>query len=125
MCVQGCYIGGTYYAGSKVEPQNPCEKCAPASSTTTWTPFGNGSGCGPPGAICHSGTCTSGCYIGGVYYAPSMADPTNSCGECAPASSTSAWTSLADGTACGRGGTCKGGTCTPATGTGSGTGSGA
>ena len=53
----------------------------------------------------------SGCEIGGTAYADGAANPANACQSCRPASSTTAWTNAQDGTGCGNGQFCGGGTC--------------
>jgi len=64
------------------------------------------------------GTCThtlaaNNCLIGGACYASGGANPTNSCQQCTPATSTSNWTSKSNGTACNDGNACtKGDVCT-------------
>jgi MYXO-CTERM domain-containing protein len=60
---------------------------------------------------------TSGCVIGGTSYAAGIANPTNACQVCAPASSTTAWSNAAGGTTCNDGNpltkndVCTGGGC--------------
>ncbi len=51
------------------------------------------------------------CTIDGVPLRSGDADPTDACRVCDPAVSSSAWTPLADGAACGAGGVCAGGAC--------------
>jgi RHS repeat-associated protein len=64
------------------------------------------------------GTCThtlaaNNCVIGGACYASGAVNPTNSCQQCTPATSTSNWTSKSNGTACSDGNACtKGDVCT-------------
>jgi hypothetical protein len=64
------------------------------------------------------GTCThtlaaNNCLIGGACYASGGLNPTNSCQQCTPATSTSNWTSKSNGTACNDGNACtKGDVCT-------------
>src|SRR5215510_12458828 len=51
------------------------------------------------------------CVIGGASHPAGSQDPANTCQECNPGVSTSAWTPVADGTACGSGRVCASGTC--------------
>ncbi len=57
-----------------------------------------GTSCGT-GAVCHSGTCELGCWIGSRFYASGAANPDGLCQSCQPTASTTTWTS--DGTVCG------------------------
>lgn len=108
-----CLIGGTAYASGAPNPLSSCSSCQPAVSTTTWTPLTDGTGCAA-GKVCVTGACTAACSIGGVVYASGAPDPGNACRSCQPASSTTAWSTLPNGAACGSGGACNGGTCGPA-----------
>jgi hypothetical protein len=76
----------------------------------------NGTSCGS-GVVCDNGTCVADCYIGGTFYASGTANPSNACQVCTPSSSTSAWSSQANGTtcndnnACTQTDTCQNGAC--------------
>ncbi len=109
-CGEQCDIGGTLYAASSVDPSNPCQTCQSATSTSAWTNLPNGTTCGA-GEVCTSGTCGSGCFISGTQYAAAAPNPMNACQACTPATTTSAWTSVADGTGCGTAQVCSAGTC--------------
>ncbi|RKH20572.1 hypothetical protein D7X74_03695 [Corallococcus sp. CA047B] len=37
-CSPQCFIDGTFYAAGAPNPANACETCAPATSTSTWSP---------------------------------------------------------------------------------------
>lgn len=37
-CKSGCWIGSAFVATGTPSPSNPCQVCAPAMSTTTWSP---------------------------------------------------------------------------------------
>jgi hypothetical protein len=37
MCAPGCHIGDQYYAAEATNPDNPCQSCQPATTTTAWT----------------------------------------------------------------------------------------
>ncbi|WP_223634185.1 hypothetical protein [Corallococcus sp. EGB] len=62
---------------------------------------------------CESGTCVAVCRINGEQFAAGAVNPANACEQCAPTTSASAWTPLADGTACGTGQVCAAGACSP------------
>ncbi len=109
-CVSGCEIGTIYYQADAPNPDDPCQSCEPSATTSGWTDVADGDGCGS-GTVCHTGACVSGCGIGGVYYAPSAANPNNACQSCQPGASTSAWTSASNGTSCGNGQVCAAGAC--------------
>ena len=65
--------------------------------------------------ICVAGSCSDGCYIGGMLQTPNMTnpDPTfGSCQKCDPALSRTAWTTASTGTSCGASMACvTGGAC--------------
>ena len=111
-CVPGCYVGGTYYGAGAPDPANACQTCQPATSTTSWTTASVGTTCAN-GDVCNGSTCTSECYIGGAFLAPSTPNPTNACESCQPAASTSTWSNVTDGTSCGTKSFCAGGACVP------------
>jgi len=52
------------------------------------------------------------CLIGGVTYQDEDDNPANICQWCAPSQSTTAWSSITDGAACGTDEACFGGICT-------------
>ncbi len=106
----GCVIGGASYASGAANPTNPCQSCQPSVAPTVWSPVTDGTSCGS-GGICHTGTCVSGCEIGGVYYVANAPDPNDPCQTCQPGTKTSTWSSIADGTSCGNSQVCKGGSC--------------
>ena len=112
VCAAGCFIGGLVYASGTVNPANDCQSCQPATSTTTWSNIADGSSCSA-GEVCSVGTCTSGCFIGGTVYTSGTLDPVNACMSCQPSTSTTAWTSVANGTGCASGEVCSAGACSP------------
>jgi hypothetical protein len=63
------------------------------------------------GLICASGTCASDCYVNQTIYSATTLNPMNSCQMCEPASTTSGWTNLVDGTSCGAGQVCSAVSC--------------
>lgn len=63
------------------------------------------------GEACEGGACVALCEIGGEPIAAGTVNPTNSCEQCTPATSISAWTPRADGTACNPGQLCAAGAC--------------
>lgn len=108
-CQWGCWIGGTFYAGGVTATTNGCQTCQPAMSTTAWTNVSGPASC-PSAEICNGGSCTSGCFIAGVFHLPGTTGD-NGCGVCTPGASTSMWTSAPDGTNCGSGSICVAGAC--------------
>jgi hypothetical protein len=106
-CTNACTAGAEQCASGRLET------CAAVNGCTVW---GAALPCAT-GEVCNSATttCEAGCYIGGTYYAPNAAGPT-SCQSCQPAVSTTSWSNLANGTACGASGSndlCSGGACDP------------
>ncbi|NUN12113.1 MAG: right-handed parallel beta-helix repeat-containing protein [Myxococcales bacterium] len=61
-----CAIAGTCYDSGEINPENPCEKCAPAQSKTAWSPRSDGVACDADnsgctvGDTCQSGVCSPG-----------------------------------------------------------------
>jgi hypothetical protein len=120
VCTAGCYIDGAFYAPGP-DPGDPCETCAPATSTTAWTLLANGaSATCPAGQLCDLGACNAGCFIGGVFYTPGAVDPSTTCEACYPATSTKGWSQEANGTTCAPGKECESAACVTASGSGSG-----
>ncbi len=86
-CISGCYIGGALYTSGAVNPNNPCQTCNPAASTTTWTNVGNGVlGCD---GVCGSGKVVDSCGVCGGNNAEKGCDGVcnsgkvvDSCGVC-------------------------------------------
>lgn len=111
-CQTGCVIGNVYYAGGALNPANACQTCQPATNTSTWTNTDSVTGCGS-GQVCRAGSCQAGCIIDAVYYPDNAPNtPSLGCGSCKASTSTTAWTSVADGTSCGSSGlTCMTGWC--------------
>ncbi len=109
-CAPDCFISGTLYSSGTLDPANACLSCQPSTSTTAWSDVTYGNGCGS-GKVCNAGACAAGCFIGGTVYASGALNPSNSCQECQPAASTTAWTTLANGTGCGSGEVCNSGSC--------------
>jgi alpha-tubulin suppressor-like RCC1 family protein len=56
---------------------------------------------------------TASCVIGASSYAGGTANPVNTCQVCKPAASLSGWSNADEGTSCGSGQYCNGGTCKP------------
>jgi hypothetical protein len=113
-----CY-GGQCVAclqGSACTPTNAChdgvQQCSSssASCSDTGSSKANGTSCGS-GKVCNNGSCQSGCWVGGSYYASGATSPTNSCQSCQPASSTTSLSPVSNGTSCGSGKVCNGGSC--------------
>ena len=96
-------------ATGELNPQDPCEACAPGTSTSAWSPRGDGAACGA-GQVCGGGVCASQCFIDGALVGDGVLH--GACEQCAPAQSTTHWSPRADGTACGAGQICAAGACT-------------
>ena len=103
-------IGGTTYADGAANPANACQTCQISFAATSWTTAANGASCGT-GQVCSSGTCQTGCWIGGALIGSGATNSTNVCQICKPASSTTTWSSNSDGTSCGSGQICDSGSC--------------
>lgn len=107
-CVSGCWIGGAFYTPGAITNVG-CEVCTPATSTTAWTNVTGVASC-PSGEACNMGSCASGCFIAGTFYASGAANMGNDCEVCTPGTSRMAWTdsvlSCNDGAA-----TCFSGSC--------------
>jgi hypothetical protein len=110
VCGSGCVIGGTNYASGQPNPGNACESCQPGVSTTTWTDIADGPSCGA-GKVCHTGTCSDGCFIGGTFRSPLAPNPANPCESCQPGTNTFDWTDVTEGQVCGTNQFCHSGTC--------------
>jgi len=119
-----CLIGGVCYAAGDDNPTNACQECTPGTNATGWTNKVNGAACASDGVSCTDDVCSAGacthpvastkCLIDSTCRVSGGENPTNDCQECAPGTSTTAWTNKADGTNCdGGAGSCIEGTCTP------------
>lgn len=115
VCSSGCWIDGNYWASNTPNPANGCQACKPGTSTTAWSDANEGGACGGTGSgkVCHAGLCADGCFISSTFYAPNTPQPSVACKACLPAVSTTAWSSLPGGTACGTTSSefCDAGTC--------------
>lgn len=109
-CQSGCEIAGTFYANGAPNPANGCQSCQPAVGTGSFGNLSDGTSCGT-GQFCQSGRCQAGCEIGAAFYATGAANPADACQSCVPATSSNSWSSATDGTTCGTGEICSGGTC--------------
>jgi hypothetical protein len=105
-----CNINGGDVTCAGVNPNNACQVCDPAVSTTGWTNLPNGTSCGTA-VICAFGKCLASCDIAGNVYPSGKLNPGNPCQSCQPAVSTSSWSNVADGTSCGTGLVCSSGAC--------------
>ncbi len=109
-CGVECFIGGVLYPTGTVNPANACQVCAPGTSTTAWSNEPSGTACAA-GEVCSTGTCIADCFIGGTLIPAGTVNPANACRICAPGTSTTTWSNEPDGTSCGGGEVCGGGTC--------------
>ena len=106
----GCTIAGSIYPAGFTNSANACQVCKPAISSSTWSNADEGASCSG-GQYCNSGTCKSGCFIAGSFYANAAANPTNACQTCQASFAATSWTTGANGASCGSGQVCNGGTC--------------
>ncbi|APR88448.1 Thiamin-phosphate pyrophosphorylase [Minicystis rosea] len=97
---------------------NPCTADACDGAGTCAHPtLSDGTSCAV-GQVCNGGACAGECFIGGVLVAAGAVNPANACEVCAPSTSTTSWSSKADGAACDDGDactqmdTCQAGVCT-------------
>lgn len=109
-CDTRCFIDGTLRANGTINPDNACEQCTPASSTSDWSPRPNGTTCAGSN-VCEAGVCNAKCFINGTFYTANATNPANACQQCNPAKSSTTWTTRADGTSCGSGLICQAATC--------------
>ena len=123
-----CLIGGKCYAAGDKSASNPCMGCVPSKSTSAWSVLADDAACTGDGLsctadVCKAGTCThtpstGSCLIGGKCHAKGDSAPTGGCLGCVPSKSTTAWSTMPDGSACASDGNsctadvCKAGTCT-------------
>lgn len=133
-CAAGCYVGGAFYQAGATDPTADCQVCDPSrhlhgfspkadgtpcpgngnpctqnvcsAGTCSHPPVAQGTACGTSGQCDGSGHCSQGCTVGGTFYPDGTADPSNPCKACEVGNSTTAWTALAAGTACGTGKIC-------------------
>jgi len=84
-----CVISGKSYAEGSPNPNNSCQVCSPAKSTSAWSSATDGGACGAAG-VCVAGTCQDGCWIESKYYAVGAANPKDGCQFC-EASGTAKW----------------------------------
>jgi hypothetical protein len=129
---QGCVINGQQFEDGQENPNNPCQVCRLAVSTTSWTAqFG---ACGPTGeqfccagVCCELGACCNTadtcdfdacetCVIGGQLWFPEDRNPANGCEMCIANANKFAWTPLPDFSWCDEMQitTCCSGICCPA-----------
>ncbi len=100
-CVADCYIDGAFYAAGIENPDNACEKCAPAVNATAWSAAADGISCSQNGgAICKGRACVAECYIDGAFHAAGIENPDNACEKCDPAANATSWSAAADGASC-------------------------
>ncbi len=106
-----CLINTNCYTGGTVNPSSECQTCDPKTSTTAWSNKTDGAACTADSLSCTEDACKAGkcnhalkansCMISGACYASGAKQPNKDCRGCNPATSTSAWSVLPDGAACG------------------------
>lgn len=99
------------------------ESCTPACDDSVCGDDGCGGSCGTcdDGLECTNDSCTKGecqhlvqeiyCEISGACAPSGTVNPGNSCESCQPLAAKGGWSSLEDGTGCGAGKVCHGGSC--------------
>ncbi len=109
-CGTQCDIGGTVYSTGALNPTNRCQSCQPGASTGGWTTLSTGTTCGT-GEICNGDSCVPACLVGGSVEMPGDLNPSNPCESCQPGTSTTNWSTISLGSACGTNEVCNGSTC--------------
>lgn len=109
-CASACFIDGVIRPAMAVNPDNACERCEPGTSTTSWSSQPDGTTCAGD-EVCSGRNCQAKCFIDGALVAANQVNPADPCQQCNPSISTSAWSTLADGSTCGAGTICSGGAC--------------
>jgi hypothetical protein len=95
-------MGGTTTVPDDTDLQddgNPCTTDSCSGGVPQHLPAGNGTSCGG-GLTCNGTMCGSGCIIGGTSYAAGAVNPASPCQVCTPATSSTAWSNIANGTFC-------------------------
>ncbi len=101
-----CTIAGATYPADAINPDNPCQSCQLAATVTAWSSLAEGLSCGTGGAVCVSGACLAGCYIGATFYPPDTVASVGACLGCQPPASTAEWSPISSASGPG----CDGGT---------------
>ncbi len=110
-CKDGCYLGSAFRAPGAASPADPCQVCAPATSTAAWTTAPDGAACAA-GKICSAGQCVAQCLIDSALYGDGASNPVNACQYCDAAGSPRAWKLRAEDAPCGAGRYCRAQVCT-------------
>ena len=76
-----CLIDGACFASGAGNPLNPCQRCAPATSQTAWSPTASGTACNDGNACTKNDVCNGAGVCGGTAYTCSdgMACTTDTC----------------------------------------------
>lgn len=116
LCVAGacgaqCFIDGQVQPPGAGNPDDACEVCAPTRSTTQWSARADGASCGG-GEVCEAGACRAKCLLDGGLVSAGELNPANPCEQCTPMTSTTAWSTRANGASCASGKVCEAGACT-------------
>lgn len=110
-CGAGCVIGTLVAASGSANPQNPCQRCDPATTTTAWSNQNDGTDCSSSNACegtrsCQSGTCQQ--AMPPITCTPGLCQVSSAC---VPASGQCASVNADDGTPCSAGRACSQGAC--------------
>ena len=112
-----CLIEGVCYAANATNPNNSCQQCTPATSTSAWSPKASTTTC-DDGSACTTGDhCSNGSCVGtgslacndGNACTDDSCDPKNGCVH------TNNTADCSDNNACTVGDKCSGGACVPGT----------
>ncbi|WP_224366391.1 hypothetical protein [Hyalangium versicolor] len=95
-CDSGFELCGTSCVRTESDPKH-CGGCDKACATSE---------------ACESSVCVAICQIDGTQVTAGAVNPANSCEQCTPTTSATAWTQRADGTPCNPGQVCSAGECT-------------
>ena len=129
-----CLISNVCIKNGEANPKNACRICDTSQSTTSYQNMTDGATCTSDGLGCTDDVCKTGscdhplkagyCKISGSCYYKGELSALQDCQICEPGKSSSAWSTVADGTQCTDDGvscttdTCKAGTCVNALATG-------
>lgn len=106
-CQSGCWIDGTFTLAEMTNPDNPCEVCQPARSTTGWTTRDESATCYSleGTGYCTGGSCVVACLIDEVSWNVGEENPDEFCQVCAGGPF---WSPKEHGTSCGDEMECRG-----------------
>jgi hypothetical protein len=112
-----CFIDGACRADGATNPNNACQQCTPATSTTAWSPKENGTTCNDGNACTQTDTCQAGKCTGSNPVVCKAQDQCHNAGTCDPSTGCSNpakenGAECDDGNVCTQTDTCQAGKCT-------------